>query len=232
MTISALLLARQFYDLEPSERLKYATLGLLFVNVSIGGTLTHFAAPPVLMVARPWGWTTRRSCSPTSAGVRSSPSSYRRPSTLPRSRNELRAARQPGARFRTSSSRSRTQPGREPAARPCLDRRRAPGLHGVDGRERALPGAVHRRVPVLPGFRAGDSGLPEPGRAAVTAARRASSWAASSFTAGCRAGGSRQSWARLSATPLFVGRLTPDGLQRQRPRSPTSRRSCRTWTMA
>ncbi len=58
MTISALLLARQFYDLEPSERLKYATLGLLFVNVSIGGTLTHFAAPPVLMVARPWGWTT------------------------------------------------------------------------------------------------------------------------------------------------------------------------------
>jgi hypothetical protein len=58
MTISALLLARQFYDLEPSTRLKYATLGLLFVNVSVGGTLTHFAAPPVLMVARPWGWDT------------------------------------------------------------------------------------------------------------------------------------------------------------------------------
>jgi len=56
MTISALLLARQFYDLKPGRRLKYATLGLLFVNVSIGGTLTHFAAPPVLMVARPWGW--------------------------------------------------------------------------------------------------------------------------------------------------------------------------------
>jgi hypothetical protein len=58
MTISALLLSRQFYDLNPSATLKYATLGLLFVNVSIGGTLTHFAAPPVLMVARPWGWTT------------------------------------------------------------------------------------------------------------------------------------------------------------------------------
>ena len=56
MTICALLLARQFYDRGPSARLKYATLGLLFVNVSIGGTLTHFAAPPVLMVARPWGW--------------------------------------------------------------------------------------------------------------------------------------------------------------------------------
>jgi hypothetical protein len=58
MTISALLLGRQFFDLNPSRRLKYATLGLLFVNVSIGGTLTHFAAPPVLMVARPWGWDT------------------------------------------------------------------------------------------------------------------------------------------------------------------------------
>ena len=58
MTICALMLARQFYDLEPSAKLKYATLGLLFVNVSIGGTLTHFAAPPVLMVARPWGWDT------------------------------------------------------------------------------------------------------------------------------------------------------------------------------
>jgi hypothetical protein len=58
MTISALLLARQFYDLDPSPRLKYATLGLLFVNVSIGGTLTHFAAPPVLMVARVWEWDT------------------------------------------------------------------------------------------------------------------------------------------------------------------------------
>jgi hypothetical protein len=58
MTIAALLLGRQFYDLKPSTRLKYATLGLLFVNVSIGGTLTHFAAPPVLMVAREWAWDT------------------------------------------------------------------------------------------------------------------------------------------------------------------------------
>jgi hypothetical protein len=56
MTICALLLARQFYDLQPSTRLKYATLGVLFVNISIGGTLTPFAAPPVLMVARPWDW--------------------------------------------------------------------------------------------------------------------------------------------------------------------------------
>jgi hypothetical protein len=58
MTIAALLLGRQFYDLRPSRTLAYATLGLLFVNISIGGTLTHFAAPPVLMVSRPWGWDT------------------------------------------------------------------------------------------------------------------------------------------------------------------------------
>ena len=56
MTICALLLARQFFDLQPKPALKYATWGLLFVNVSIGGTLTNFAAPPVLMVERAWQW--------------------------------------------------------------------------------------------------------------------------------------------------------------------------------
>lgn len=56
MTISALLLARQFYALKPSPKFAYATIGLLFVNISVGGTFTHFAAPPVLMVAGPWGW--------------------------------------------------------------------------------------------------------------------------------------------------------------------------------
>ena len=38
--------------------MKYATLAVLFVNVSIGGTLTNFAAPPVLMVAAKWDWNT------------------------------------------------------------------------------------------------------------------------------------------------------------------------------
>jgi hypothetical protein len=56
MTICALVLARSFYELEPSPRFKYATLGLLFVNISVGGTLTHFAAPPVLMVTAHWNW--------------------------------------------------------------------------------------------------------------------------------------------------------------------------------
>jgi len=56
MTIAALLLIKKFYGLEPSTKLKYATIALLFVNTSIGGTLTNFAAPPVLMVAGPWDW--------------------------------------------------------------------------------------------------------------------------------------------------------------------------------
>jgi hypothetical protein len=56
MTICALLLARKIYSRKPSPALAYGTLGLLFVNVSVGGTLTHFAAPPVLMVAGKWGW--------------------------------------------------------------------------------------------------------------------------------------------------------------------------------
>jgi Na+/H+ antiporter NhaD/arsenite permease-like protein len=58
MTIAALLLGKQFFVLKPSSRLMYATLGLLFVNISVGGTLTHFAAPPVIMVAKAWGWDT------------------------------------------------------------------------------------------------------------------------------------------------------------------------------
>jgi hypothetical protein len=56
MTICALLLGREFYQLGPSRKFMYATLGLLFVNVSVGGALTNFAAPPVLMVAHKWGW--------------------------------------------------------------------------------------------------------------------------------------------------------------------------------
>ncbi len=55
MTIAAMLLAKKFYPLKPSSRFAYATLGLLFVNISIGGVMTNFAAPPVLMVAQKWG---------------------------------------------------------------------------------------------------------------------------------------------------------------------------------
>lgn len=56
MTLAALMLSRRLFDQPASPRLKYAVLGALFVNVSIGGTLTPYAAPPVLMVATQWGW--------------------------------------------------------------------------------------------------------------------------------------------------------------------------------
>lgn len=59
MTVTALILLDAFYSKANTKKdlkFMYATLGLLFVNVSIGGTLTHFAAPPVLMVAGKWGW--------------------------------------------------------------------------------------------------------------------------------------------------------------------------------
>lgn len=56
MTLAALMLAPLVFRQGMPEWLKYAALGVLFVNISIGGTLTSFAAPPVLMVAGTWGW--------------------------------------------------------------------------------------------------------------------------------------------------------------------------------
>ncbi|MFC7517534.1 putative Na+/H+ antiporter [Herbaspirillum sp. GCM10030257] len=56
MTLAALMLAPLVFRPGIPEWLKYGALGVLFVNISIGGTLTSFAAPPVLMVASTWGW--------------------------------------------------------------------------------------------------------------------------------------------------------------------------------
>jgi hypothetical protein len=56
MTIAALMLAPQIFRPQVPEALKYLALGVLFVNISIGGTLTSYAAPPVLMVASTWQW--------------------------------------------------------------------------------------------------------------------------------------------------------------------------------
>ncbi len=56
MTLAALMLRDTLFSRPISNRLKYVTLGVLFVNISIGGTLTPFAAPPVLMVAAQWNW--------------------------------------------------------------------------------------------------------------------------------------------------------------------------------
>ncbi|QEZ88911.1 putative Na+/H+ antiporter [Aliarcobacter cibarius] len=58
MTLAALILADKLFSQGISRKLKYMTLGTLFINVSIGGTLTNFAAPPILMVAQTWDWST------------------------------------------------------------------------------------------------------------------------------------------------------------------------------
>lgn len=56
MTVTALLLSDRLFAQKISSRTKYILLGTLFVNISIGGVLTPYAAPPVLMVAGKWGW--------------------------------------------------------------------------------------------------------------------------------------------------------------------------------
>lgn len=56
MTVTALLLASRIRS--PAGSFIYFLLGTLYVNVSIGGALTSFAAPPILMVAQKWGWDT------------------------------------------------------------------------------------------------------------------------------------------------------------------------------
>ncbi|MRW89482.1 hypothetical protein GJ699_05750 [Duganella sp. FT80W] len=58
MTLAALMLAPLVFRDGIPEWKKYAALGVLFVNVSIGGLLTSYAAPPVLMVAATWDWNT------------------------------------------------------------------------------------------------------------------------------------------------------------------------------
>ena len=56
MTLAAILLSKKIYQLKPGAGLCYATLALLFVNVSVGGTLTHFAAPPIVMISEKWSF--------------------------------------------------------------------------------------------------------------------------------------------------------------------------------
>jgi hypothetical protein len=56
MIICALLLSNKFYAHHPSSALSYATIGLLFVNISVGGILTDFASPAVLILSHSWKW--------------------------------------------------------------------------------------------------------------------------------------------------------------------------------
>ena len=144
MTISALLLGRQFYALKPSPRFAYATLGLLFTNVSVGGVLTHYAAPPVLMVAGPWGWNTlfmfRHFGWIVLVGIAIANAGY-----YLVFRKEL-ARLQPDP-----AARRRIPPDGEPRFHSGVGDGGAPVVHGGVGVVGPLPGLPHRRVPVLPG---------------------------------------------------------------------------------
>lgn len=54
MTVTAFMLNSMVHKY--SQKLIYVLIAVLFVNVSIGGALTPFAAPPILMVASKWNW--------------------------------------------------------------------------------------------------------------------------------------------------------------------------------
>jgi hypothetical protein len=58
MTVTALFLRKNFFQKIKGcpSWFKYFSLGLLFTNISIGGAMTNFAAPPVLVVAEKFGW--------------------------------------------------------------------------------------------------------------------------------------------------------------------------------
>jgi len=58
MTLAALLLRDAYFKHSGRAGFKYLTIGVLFVNISIGGVLTSYAAPPVLMVAARFDWDT------------------------------------------------------------------------------------------------------------------------------------------------------------------------------
>ena len=150
MTIGALLLARQFFDLRPSASLRYATLGLLFVNVSIGGTLTHFAAPPVLDGGRRLGLGHAVHAEPLRLARRLGDRAVnRRPTTCSSARS-----------WRRSAARRTCRTSRSPAEDAAIGRSLLPVPAWVTlvhvafmawaVVNRALPGVVHWRLPVLP----------------------------------------------------------------------------------
>ena len=195
MTICALLLGRQFYALEPSRRLRYATLGLLFVNVSIGGTLTHFAAPPVLMVSAPWGWSltymARHFGWKACAAIVTSNALY-----YGVFRRELRA-------LDTIAAVTTVDDGVQDAADPGVDHRGEPGVSRVRGDGGALSPALHRRVPVLPRLRAGHRAVSVQHGPEAAVAGRVSFLPAWSPTARCRDGGLPPCCGSLTEHPLF-----------------------------
>ena len=204
MTICALLLARQFYDLEPRTAEVRDARAALRQRVDRRHA-DAFAAPPVLMVARPWGWTTAFML--THFGWRALvailvSTARLLPVVPPRAPPGL-------ATLHAASGRRTAGRGSRRRATYCC---RCPPwiivvhlrIHGVDGRQRPPPGAVPRWLPVLPRLRARHGRVT---KAASSCARHCwsdSSWPVSLSTAGCRAGGSRPCSPHCERDPLFV----------------------------
>lgn len=59
MTVTASFVLSHFFSRPSPAKFRYAVLALLLINISLGGALTNFSAPPILMVAAPWGWSTK-----------------------------------------------------------------------------------------------------------------------------------------------------------------------------
>ena len=58
MALSAILLSKKFYPYRPSRAFQYATLGLLFANISVGGLLSPYSSRALFFAAKSWGWDT------------------------------------------------------------------------------------------------------------------------------------------------------------------------------
>ncbi len=164
MTLCALLLGREFYRLGPSAAFKYATLGLLFVNISVGGVLTSFAAPPVLIVAGKWGWTTPYMLEHFGlralAGILVANAVY-----FLIFRKQFPAL----AEYREANPAQGTG---GPRARAALGHAGARRLSRLDRPRRARARALHRRLPFLPRLRHVDRGVPGGNQPSPAAARR------------------------------------------------------------
>ena len=201
MTICALLLARQFYDFQPSPRLKYATLGLLFVNVSIGGTLTHFrrAADPHGRASLELGLRLRHRSFRLARGPGDS---HLDAGLLRRLQAGALVTRGP----KTGAGRVRAGRGRRRRAFSARAARGSRRRTSCSWRGRCSPRTIRRCSSAVFSSSWASSRRPPRIRAGSTSRRRSwsgSSWPGSSSTAGCRAGGSRPSSAG-SPEPLFT----------------------------
>ena len=183
--------------------LRYATLGSAVRQRLDRRNPDAFAAPPVLMVAGPWGWDTPFMLEPLrfSRGHRNHRLHVGYALVFRREFGVLAAlAAVPDEEMPAADAAQ----GRVAACAVVGDRRPS-RVHGVVGREPSLPGVGDRGLPVLPRLHGRHRRLPKRGRHQDPVAGRASSSRASWCTAACRRGGLRPVLGKLSEEPMFWG---------------------------